>query len=172
VTETRTAASERPGEHRLHGWQVLACLLVFFAVVLAVNAAMIYWAVSTYSGVVASEPYRKGLHYNARVRAAERQQQLHWQDVLTIDRDGQVRFVVTDADGSRIRNLSVEIAIGRPSSNREDSKLVLTADSTGDYRARISALPPGSWIIGIEARRSAADPDPIFRARRRLWIAP
>ena len=156
----------------MHGWQVLSCLLAFFAVVLAVNAAMIYWALSTYSGVVASEPYRKGLHYNDRLRADERQQQLHWREALSIDRDGQLVLALSDAEGQLIRGLSVEITLGRPSTNRDDVTLTLAADSTGRYRARLSPLPDGSWIVGIEARASAADPDPVFRARRRLWIAP
>ena len=54
--------------------------LAFFAAVFVVNGAMIYSAVSTYTGLVANEPYRKGLHYNERIAADERQARLGWTD--------------------------------------------------------------------------------------------
>ena len=40
---------------------MLWAFLAFFGTVFAVNGAMIYAAVSTYTGLVANEPYRKGL---------------------------------------------------------------------------------------------------------------
>ena len=52
---------------------MLWVFLGFFGVVFVVNGAMIYSAVSTHSGLVANEPYRKGLHYNERIDADERQ---------------------------------------------------------------------------------------------------
>ena len=65
-----TAPRQQQG---LRGRHVLWVFLGFFATVFVVNGAMIYSAVSTYSGLVANEPYRKGLHYNERIAAAERQ---------------------------------------------------------------------------------------------------
>jgi len=64
-----TAPRQQQG---LRGRHVLAGFLGFFAIVFVVNGAMMYAAVSTYSGLVANEPYRKGLHYNERLAAAER----------------------------------------------------------------------------------------------------
>lgn len=159
------------GAPRLKGRHVLAAVVSFFAAVLAVNAAMIYAALSTYSGVTAAEPYRKGLNYNERVFASERQAQLNWKDALKIDPDGQVTLAITGSDGRPIRNLSVEFSIGRPTTNRQDLNLRLLAQDTG-YGARIGPLPPGAWIAGVEARASEGDSEPIFRSRRRLWMAP
>ena len=161
----------RHGERRLTGRHVLAAMLVFLAVVFAVNAAMIYAALSTYSGVVAAEPYRKGLHYNDRILAEERQRLRNWQEALTIEPDGWVTLAITGADGEHIGNLSVDLTIGRPSTNREDVKLGLVADA-GRYRGQIAPLPPGAWIVALEARSAGADGEPIFRARKRLWVAP
>jgi nitrogen fixation protein FixH len=151
---------------------VLAAVLSFFAAVLAANAAMIYAALSTYSGVTAAEPYRKGLHYNERVLASERQAQLNWKDALKIDPDGQVTVAITGTDGRPIRNLSVDLSIGRPTTNRQDLNLRLVAQDAGGYGARIGPLPPGAWIAGVEARATGGDSEPIFRSRRRLWMAP
>ena len=170
-TKFTTAIVRRRGTE-LTGWHVLLVFVVFFAAVFAVNATMIYSAVSTYSGVVAAEPFRKGLHYNDRILANERQLQLHWLDTLTIDREGRVELSLTNADGHAITGLSVATTIGRPSTNREDVKVDLAAGAAGRYEAQIAPLAPGSWIATIDARTSAQAVEPIFRARRRVWMAP
>jgi nitrogen fixation protein FixH len=161
----------RHGERRLSGRHVLAVMLVFLAVVFAVNAAMIYAALSTYSGVVAAEPYRKGLHYNDRILAEERQRLRNWREALTIEPDGRITLAIAGANAEHIGNLSVDVAIGRPSTNREDVKLRLVADA-GRYRGQIAPLPPGAWIVALEARSVGSGGEPIFRARKRLWVAP
>ena len=157
---------------RLDGRHVLLAVVAFFVAVLAVNAAMIYAALSTYSGVTAAEPYRKGLHYNERVSASERQEQLNWKDVANIEPNGKVTLSIVGADGQPIRNLSVDLSIGRPTTNRHDRKLRLLAQEAGGYGAQIAPFEPGAWIIDVEARATATDEEPIFRSRRRLWMAP
>ena len=51
------------------GRHVLIGMLVFFGVILGVNGMFLYSALSTYTGVVSDEPYRKGLNYNERIEA-------------------------------------------------------------------------------------------------------
>ena len=160
-----------PRRH-LAGWHVLACMVAFFAVVVLVNGEMIYSAISTYSGVISAEPYRKGLHYNDRVRADENQQRMGWGDNLTIARNGQIELIITNADGVPVRGIDVRLVIGRPTTNRHDVIVELVSAPSGHYEARINALPAGHWIGAVEARVSRADPEPVYRARRRIWIAP
>jgi nitrogen fixation protein FixH len=155
----------------LTGRHVLASLIAFFLAVFVVNGAMIYSAISTYSGVVASEPYRKGLHYNDRIAADARQNSLHWQDSLAVHAEGGVLFSLTSADGSLVRGLSVEAVVGRPTTNRQDVKLILQPQSDGSYAGSTPSLPPGTWLVAIEARQPGSA-DPVFRTRRRLWITP
>src|SRR5688572_2876208 len=68
----------------LRGGHVLAAFLAFFGVIFAVNGVFLYMALSTHTGLVAQEPYRKGLHYNDRIAAAERQQALGWTSDLRL----------------------------------------------------------------------------------------
>jgi nitrogen fixation protein FixH len=166
-----TSTQVRQRQPGLNGWHVLVACVLFFAAVFAINAALIYSAISTYSGVVASEPFRKGLFYNDRILADERQQRLNWLDSLTIDRAGRVALAITSADGRPILGLNVVATVGRPSTSREDVKLSLSAGTAGLYEAKTKPLAAGSWIVSIEARASAELGEPIFRARRRLWIA-
>jgi nitrogen fixation protein FixH len=155
----------------LDGRHVLAGLVAFFSAVFAVNGAMIYSAISTYSGVVSSEPYRKGLHYNDRIAADARQANLQWQDAIALQGEGRVLFRLTDADGSPVRGLDIEAVVGRPTTNRQDVKLILQPLADGSYAGQIAPLPPGIWLVTIEARLTGS-PDPVFRTRRRLWITP
>jgi len=161
----------RPGELGLTGRHVLLAMGGFLGVVLAVNTAMIYAALSTYSGVVAAEPYRKGLHYNERIVAQTRQRQLNWHEALLIKPDGAITLSIADADGALILGLDVDVSIGRPATNRDDVKLRLVAEA-GGYGGKIAPLSPGAWIVAVEARPARVNSELIFRARQRLWLAP
>ena len=92
---------------------MLAIFLAFFAAVFVVNGAMIYSALSTHTGVVANEPYRKGLHYNERIAADERQARLGWTDKVDVRRDGHVAIMVADLGGRPVSGLKIE-AVARP----------------------------------------------------------
>ena len=62
----------------LTGRHVLLAMLAFFGVIFAVNGAFLYFALGSHSGVVAVEPYRKGLAYNQAIAAAEAQERRGW----------------------------------------------------------------------------------------------
>ena len=160
-----------PRPQGLLGRHVLWIFLGFFATVFVVNGAMIYSAVSTYSGLVANEPYRKGLHYNERIAAAERQAHLGWTDALQVGWDGQVRMALSDSDGRPVRGMRVAGVLGRPSTNRHDVVLQLIEGSPGQYEARTAPLAEGNWLVSLEVREHEAA-DPIYRTRRRIWLKP
>jgi nitrogen fixation protein FixH len=157
--------------HGLQGRQVLGMFLAFFGVVFVVNGAMIYKALSTHTGVVSSEPYRKGLHYNDRIAAGERQASLHWSDTLVLGRDGRVALALADGEGRPVTGLKV-VVLGRPSTNRLDFKLDLREAAPGHYEAQGAPLAEGSWLLALEARTDTRAEDPIYRVRRRLWLKP
>jgi nitrogen fixation protein FixH len=147
-------------------------VLGFFAAVFAVNGVMIYSALSTYSGLVANEPYRKGLNYNERIAADERQAGLGWSDAVEIGRDGRVALQVSNRDGRPVTGLKIEAVLGRPSTNRHDVRLTLGEAAPGRYEAQTAPLGEGSWLIAAEARVDARAEDPVYRTRRRVWLKP
>ena len=89
-----TVLPRRRRQQGVGGRHVLMVVLGFFGVVFVVNGVMIYSALSTHTGLVANEPYRKGLHYNERIEADERQARLGWSDSIEIGRDGRVTLLV------------------------------------------------------------------------------
>lgn len=163
-------ASER-NRGGLNGRHVLFAFVGFFGIVFAVNATFLFKALSTYSGVVSNEPYRKGLAYNERIAADERQSRLGWQDELSIVRDGAIAVKLRDAEQAPVDGLTVTATIGRPTTAQFDRPLTLAQTGAGTYAAKAGALDEGSWLVTIEARQAGAN-DPVYRARKRIWLKP
>ncbi|MCB1512065.1 MAG: FixH family protein, partial [Hyphomicrobiaceae bacterium] len=116
------AEGEQVSRGGLRGIHVLAIFLGFFGVVFAVNGVFLYQALSTHTGVVSRQPYRKGLEYNSRIADAERQQKLGWRDDLSYRREaGMLVVKITDKGGSPVTGLYVSGIIGRPSTAQQDT---------------------------------------------------
>jgi nitrogen fixation protein FixH len=165
----RPAGSDPIQREGLQGRHVLGAVLSFFAAIFVMNGALIYAAVSTNSGLVANEPYRKGLYYNKRIAADERQAQLGWTDTLEVTRDG-VALMLKDSGGQPVTGLKVEAVLGRPATNREDIRLAVREVAPGRYEAQTAPLAPGTWLVALEARGDGEEP--IYRKRRRVWSTP
>ena len=167
-------AKQEPG---LGGRHVLGGFVAFFATIFAVNGVLLYTALSTHSGLVSQEPYRKGLHYNDRVEADERQQALGWREAVTLDPKGRVAVELTNSIGGAVTDLSITGYLGRPSTTKHDLKVALKEIAPGQYAADVGALETGAWLLALEARpttagREAPAAEPIYRMKRRLWLKP
>jgi nitrogen fixation protein FixH len=155
----------------VNGRDVLVVLLSFFGVIFAVNGAFIYAAVSTHTGLVANEPYRKGLAYNERILADERQAQLGWSERLEVGRDGHLRLALAERDSGPVRGMRVQGVLGRAATNRHDINLAFVETAPGQYEAQGPELAAGSWLISLEAR-PVEGAQGTYRLRRRLWLRP
>jgi len=154
----------------LTGRDVLAGLIGFFAIVFGVNAYFIRTALSTHTGVVANEPYRKGLHYNDRIEADARQAELGWTSDVTHDAERKLlTFSLLDASGLPVRGLIVTANVGRPASSNEDVTLNLLEVAPGTYSAGAKSLSQGAYIASLEAGDGLSI---LYRARKRLWLKP
>lgn len=156
----------------LKGRHVLYSLIAFFGVIFAVNGVFLYSALKTNTGVVANEPYRKGLAYNERIAADERQKALGWQEQTSLASDGRVSVVIKGADGKPVSGLYMDATLGRPSTTAGEQKLKLAEVEPGVYAAASKAVEAGTWLFAVEARRADNAEEPIYRARRRLWLKP
>jgi nitrogen fixation protein FixH len=170
MSPTTLPTTRKP--HGLQGRHVAGIFFSFFAIVLAMNGAMMYSAISTYSGIVANEPYRKGLHYNDRISADAQQARLGWADTITMERRGRIVVTLHDAEGRSVTGTRIDIQLGRPSTNLQDTRLQMVEATPGRYEAQAGPLDEGSWVIALEVRADDISADPIYRARRRLWLKP
>jgi nitrogen fixation protein FixH len=167
-TRSKDAASSAD---QIDGRHVLAGLLAFFACVFAVNGYFIFRAVSTHTGVVSQEPYRKGLAYNDRITADERQMALGWRETLTLTSAGRMVLKLADVQDKPIPALRIDAHAGRPSTVRHDRAVTLSETVDGQYTADIGNLDGGNWVVTVEAWR-IGEGEPAFRLRRRLWLKP
>lgn len=154
----------------VQGRHVLIAMLAFFGLIFAVNGILLYQALATHSGLVAQEPYRKGLAYNERIAADERQAGLRWTAESSMSAEGRVTLALADADNNPITRRTVLASIGRPTSNRHDLNLRLLEQTPGHYSAEAGVKDAGAWLIDIEVRDEAGAP--VYRLRRRLWLKP
>ncbi len=168
--------SEKSGDGRqvIKGWHVLAALIGFFGVIFAVNGAFLYFALGSYTGVVSQEPYRKGLAYNDRIAADQRQAALGWTRTLKLDAAGQVALTLRDQHDRPVSGLQVMALIGRPSTAQHDVTVRLLEGPAGVYNAAIARRDSGAWIVSLTAKTVTADgaAQTVYRVKERIWLKP
>lgn len=162
-------------ERVITGRHVLFGMIAFFGVVFAVNGVFLYTSLSTYTGVVSNEPYRKGLAYNERIAAEKAQQELGWATDVTLAGTGdELDIVINDHNGNPVGGLVIEGRLGRPSTDAMDVELSVKESAPGRYRASFATLAPGAWQVDLIAKELTSAGDKIvWRARKRVrWQNP
>lgn len=147
---------------QLTGRHVLAMLLAFFGVIIAVNLTMAYLANSTWSGLVVANGYVASQSFGRDLARAEAQEALGWTVNLAPERGG-LRMSFAGPTGAAIDGLTITGALQRPVTDREDQPLAFSALGGGAYQAPAN-LAPGVWEVEIDARgNGVADYHKIFR---------
>ncbi len=158
------------GGFRLTGKKVLAILVGFFSVIIAVNMVMAYVAVTTFSGMQIQRPYEAGLKFNHAISKARVQQEQHWKVDTHLERakDGQVTLTITLADqqGAAIVDQQVSVQLVSPVDSRNDAAFALMPDGPGRYRG-VTQAAAGQWDLVIEAKRAE---DAVFRSVSRVSL--
>lgn len=165
---TMTHSPARPG---LTGKAVLLSLIGFFAVVFAVNAYFVTVALRSYSGIISHEPYRDGLAYNHRIAAEQQQEALGWTDTLALRPDGAVELTIAGKDGKPVTGLSVKAVLSRPTTDKGERSGTFAEAQPGKYDLAFAGAERGGWILSAEAYEAGAT-EPVYRLRRRIWLAP
>jgi nitrogen fixation protein FixH len=133
----------------LTGRHMLALLCAFFGVVLVVNLTLVFFANSSWSGLVVKNSYVASQQYNGVIAAARRQTELGWQDRFSHDAAG-LSLILAGRDGAPLRGLSVTVTLSRPTHEGEDRVIALSEASPGIYGAE-AALAAGLWEARVVA---------------------
>lgn len=168
--------SHAPGGFEIKGWHVLATMIVFFGIIFAVNGVFLYQALSTHTGVISREPYRKGLAYNDRIAFEKAQTARGWTETVALNdaRDGLI-LTLADKHGRPVSGLKIIGLIGRPSTEQLDTSLELIekTSGTGIYTAAIPKVSEGAWMVDVEGTElNSTGEAPVYRLRKRLWVKP
>jgi len=155
---------------RLTGLTVLACLLVFFAVVGGVNAVLIGAAISTFGGLDTANPYEAGLSFAREIAAAQDQEARHWSVRAGVDRADAsatlIEIAAHDSVGQILAGLNATARLVHPDDKRLDRALDLEDDATGTWRARTDAAA-GQWDLVVELSRDGIR---LFRSKNRIVL--
>lgn len=141
------------------GWWIPWTFVAGFLLVVAVNGVLIWFAATSWTGLVTDRAYDRGLDYNRNLEAAAAMAALGWRAklVAATRADGRHEFVLEarDGEGEPLNGLFVEGKLERPVHEGADRELVFAPVGRGLYRAVLDALPPGQWHAHLRLTRGA-----------------
>ncbi|PWK63405.1 FixH family protein [Aminobacter sp. AP02] len=149
------------------GWHMLAIMVAFFGVIIAVNLLMATLANTSWTGLVVQNTYVASQQFNEQVAEARAQAALGWKGTLTIA-NGEIRYGLVDASGTPIHAESVTVTFRRPAYEAEDWQATLKRNTDSTFSAT-AAIRDGIWIVNTEAKLS--DGTPYHEARRLIVTA-
>lgn len=128
-------------------------------VVVVVNGALAYFAVSSSTGLVTEHPFDAGNTYNRVLDAAAAQDALGWRGQLRFTSFGAARGEVvvglTDRAGKPLSDVAVSTRFERPIEPLPEMVLPLHEIAPGRYVANAAPGRPGQWEVHATARRDA-----------------
>jgi nitrogen fixation protein FixH len=140
---------------RFTGWHMLATMIAFFGVVIAVNVVMATDAIRTFGGTVVDNSYVATTRYNDWLGAARRQEREAWIATPSASPDGAVSVQLARA-GRPVTGAAVTVIATHPVGLIAQRRLVLQSVGPGLYRST-ATLPRGRWLIRITVRDTRAD---------------
>jgi nitrogen fixation protein FixH len=137
------------------GRHMLIITVSFFAVVIAVNLTLAYFANSSWSGLVVQNSYVASQSFDKDMQIARRQHALGWQDQTTLTRDA-LQVALKDRDGLPLTGLSVRATLRRTVTELQDLHLKLNEGASGIYSTTVT-IDPGVWEADVTAERPGQD---------------
>lgn len=135
---------------RFTGWHMLAAMVGFFGVVIAVNVTMARIAIGSFGGVVVENSYVASQEFNGWLDAAEAQEALGWQVETVWREDGRLALQVSGAPEA----LSATATARHPLGRLPARELVFEQAPTGEY-VSTEVLPQGRWTLRLSLASGA-----------------
>ncbi len=157
-------------QSELTGRMVLICLLAFFGVVAAANAALIYAATSTFGGVEVESSYKAGLIFQRELDAIREQDARHWAVSAHLARrpagEAELTLSVRDRAGTPVPALEAIARLEHPTDSRHDHVIMMTPAGPGSF-AGTTAAEPAQWDLVIDLSRDGRS---LFRSKSRVAL--
>lgn len=151
---------------RLTGRHVLCAMILFFAVIIAVNLTMAVVASRSWSGLVVENGFVASQSFNRDLAEARRQASRNWSADFGFQ-DGQLRFLPRDAAGAPLSGFAVTVSLRRPATSRDDVTLSLGEAKRGEYLAA-ATVKSGLWDAEVIATSNSGE---VFRQLYRIHVA-
>ena len=151
----------KAAQRTIEGKHVLAIMVAFFGVIIAVNVTLAVLANTSWTGLAVENGYVASQHFNAELAEARRQKELGWEPDFGY-RSQRLELVLRNTSGHPLSGFEVEAEIERPSTDREDRRIVLKETSPGTYIAQ-EQLKSGQWDADVTIKDGAG------RTMRRIY---
>lgn len=147
----------------LTGRKVLAITVSAFAVIIGVNVAMAWKAISTFPGLEVQNSYVASQVFDAERKA---QEALGWVLIPEYSaEEGALRLTFTDEGGLPVLVDDLSVLVGRTTSSRDDKRPDFVREA-GVFSTPL-ALGPGKWMLHVKAR---ATDGTAFQQRIDLFV--
>jgi len=165
-----TPSSVHPIETRSSNW-IPWTFVAGFVVVIAVNAALIWFAIESFSGLTEAHAYQAGLAYNQTLAEARAQDALGWKGDLAVERasepgSARITFTLNDRNGRPIMADSVAADFLRPVITGQDQSAVLLSTGGGRYSATVPLGLAGQWDVRVAVRHDGQ----VWQMMRRVEV--
>lgn len=157
--------STTSGTREFTGRHMLAIMVAFFSVIIAVNLTMAMFARSSWTGIVAENTYVASQKFNEISAEGRAQAALGWTSELVVT-GSKVSYRLVDKAGNVVAAKRAVASFRRPAYEAEDQNVVLTPQADGSLSSPIE-LRDGLWIVEIHAEAGLAHP---YRDTRRLTL--
>ena len=148
-------------------WSIVA----FMGIVILVNGIMVWFALTSFTGLQTEGHYVKGLEYNRTLEAERTEQALGWAVTVeyssTGSRRGRVVVRAQDAAGAPLDGAVVTARLVRPTQAGHDMEATLAGQGNGVYATEIELPLPGLWDIQTQIEHRSD----IYRTAQRT-LAP
>lgn len=147
------------------GWHMLGVLFLFFGTIIAANMTLTWFALGSWSGLVAKNGYVASLEFNQREAEIEKQKKLGWKSQLRTE-SGHLLFSIKNANGEPLSGLKLTASAGRPTTEKWDMTLNFRETDPGRY---LAARPkqPGQWLVDLVATSTTGEK---YRQKFRISI--
>ncbi len=147
------------------GWHMLAIMIAFFSVIIAVNLTMAFMARSSWTGMVVDNVYVASRQFNEKAAMARAQAELGWRTELAIAH-GRLDYRLLDSAGKAVRATQAKATFRRPAYEGEDQEVTLLRQPDGSLSAPVD-LRDGQWIVQID---TDAGLEHTYRDTRRVTL--
>jgi nitrogen fixation protein FixH len=155
-------------EKKFTGRQFFAVMVGAFVLVSAVNGLMIWYALSTWPGLVSDSAYAEGLGFDRVLAASRAEAALGWKGTIDYDRTGRIVFHLVDGKGQPLSRMGVSMVMLRPTREGFDRTAALLETAPGRYEAGIHAPLSGVWDVRVVV---ASGGQTRFHAEQRILVA-
>ena len=138
------------------GWNLFPyAIIAAMGVVVAVNGAMIWWALATFPGKTGRDGFDLSNQYNAVLSRVEDQAKLGWTARTAVLPDKRVAVTLTKPSGEPFPGAIVEGIAERPVGAGAPVPLIFQDRGTGRYLSDVALDLSGQWDVQLSVHAGA-----------------